>query len=233
VLEIVAAVAGIVIIIAIFWDAFETMVLSRRVLQTYRIARLYYRATWSTWSQLTQLVPDGTRREALLGLYGPLSLIILIALWAILLITGFGLLHYGLGSELESAAGEASLGTDLYFSGTTFVTLGLGDVNPQGDAARALTVLEAGTGFGFLALVIGYLPVLYQAFSRRDLVRRAPGESRIIPYPGALSFTTRTAVVAGHTDVYPRPFVSGRRLCSPFRARPGRTDLCYSASRGC
>jgi hypothetical protein len=34
--------------------------------------------------------------------------------------------------------------------------------------ARALTVVEAGTGFGFLALVISYFPVLYQAFSRRE-----------------------------------------------------------------
>ena len=35
--------------------------------------------------------------------------------------------------------------------------------------ARALTVIEGGMGFGFLALVIGYLPVLYQSFSRREL----------------------------------------------------------------
>jgi hypothetical protein len=53
-------------------------------------------------------------------------------------------------------------------SGTTFFTLGLGDVVPRTGAARALTVIEAGTGFAFLALVISYLPVLYQAVSRRE-----------------------------------------------------------------
>ncbi|MGI8552669.1 MAG: potassium channel family protein, partial [Dehalococcoidia bacterium] len=55
-----------------------------------------------------------------------------------------------------------------YFSGTSFFTLGLGDFAPRTSSARLAGVIEAGTGFGFLALVIGYLPVLYQAFSRRE-----------------------------------------------------------------
>src|SRR5262249_35490875 len=35
--------------------------------------------------------------------------------------------------------------------------------------ARVLVVTESGLGFGFLALVISYLPVIYQAFSRREV----------------------------------------------------------------
>src|SRR5260370_30074136 len=54
-------------------------------------------------------------------------------------------------------------------SGTTFFTLGLGDVVPRSDLARFLTVIEAGIGFAFLAGGIGYLPILYQAFSRREV----------------------------------------------------------------
>jgi hypothetical protein len=54
-------------------------------------------------------------------------------------------------------------------SGTTFFTLGLGDVTPLAPPGRALVVVEAGVGFGFLAIVIAYLPVLYQAFSRREV----------------------------------------------------------------
>src|SRR5262249_4912734 len=37
-----------------------------------------------------------------------------------------------------------------------------------GRLGRALAVVEAGIGFGFLAVIIGYLPALYQAFSRRE-----------------------------------------------------------------
>jgi Ion channel len=50
-------------------------------------------------------------------------------------------------------------------SGTTFFTLGLGDVTPTTTVARLLTVLETGMGFAFLALVIGYVPLISQAFA--------------------------------------------------------------------
>src|SRR5262249_31799064 len=64
---------------------------------------------------------------------------------------------------------DRSLAAYLYFSGTTFFTLGYGDLVPTGALGRALSVIEAGIGFGFLAVVISYLPVLYQAFSRRQI----------------------------------------------------------------
>ena len=54
-------------------------------------------------------------------------------------------------------------------SGTTFFTLGLGDVTPHTSAERIMAVFESGLGLGFLALIISYLPVIYQAFSRREV----------------------------------------------------------------
>ena len=51
----------------------------------------------------------------------------------------------------------------------TFFTLGFGDLTPQGPTGRALAVAEAGIGFAFLAVVISYLPVFYQAFSKREV----------------------------------------------------------------
>jgi hypothetical protein len=64
---------------------------------------------------------------------------------------------------------EPSFMTDIYLSGTTFFTLGLGDVVPRSALARALVVTEAGFGFGFLAAVIGYLPFIYGSFSKREV----------------------------------------------------------------
>src|SRR5579884_3577553 len=112
--------------------------------------------------------PNGPRRESFLSFYGPLSLIFLLLVWAAVLMTGFGLVFWALHSPLSGAAGTRHFGTDLYLSGTTFITLGIGDVTPHTALSRALTVVEAATGFGFLALVISYLPILYQAFSRRE-----------------------------------------------------------------
>jgi hypothetical protein len=102
-------------------------------------------------------------RQGLLSAFGPLSLILLFAFWAFGLIMGFALLH-----EAAGTPGSASFGTSLYMSGTTFFTLGLGDVTPHSPQGRIVTVAESGIGFGFLAIVIGYLPVIYGAFSRRE-----------------------------------------------------------------
>jgi hypothetical protein len=99
-----------------------------------------------------------------------LSLLVLFSFWALGLIVGFALLHRSLGTPLQGAGVDhPGFGPYTYFSGSTFFTLGYGDVTPIGWLGRALAVLETGMGFGFMAVVIGYLPVLYQAFSRREV----------------------------------------------------------------
>jgi hypothetical protein len=168
-MEIVPALFGVILILIILGDAFETVVLPRRVTRRVRLARLFFRSTWLPWSALLRWISSGTRRETYLSFYGPLSLLLLLMVWATGLIFGFALLHWANGSAIDLAKGAPSFSTDLYFSGTTFFTLGLGDVTPRTPMARGLTSLEAGIGFGFLALVIGYLPALNQSFSRREV----------------------------------------------------------------
>lgn len=166
-----AFIAGVAIFLVVLWDAFEAIILPRRVTRRFRLARLFYKTTWHLWKFVMCLVPSRKRREALLGFYGPLSLLVLVAVWAVGLVFGFGLMQYGAGSALNASVhgGESSFFTDMYLSGTTFFTLGLGDVVPRTELARGLVVLEAGFGFGFLAAVIGYLPFIYGSFSKREV----------------------------------------------------------------
>ncbi len=161
--------AGIIVILAIVWDAFEALVLPRTASRRFRPARLFYRATWPAWTAMACLLGRGRRRENFLAIFGPLSFLLLMACWAVALMVGFAMAQWGLGSHLNVPQGTSGFWADLYMSGTTLFTLGIGDVTPNGAVARALTVVEAGVGFGFLALVIGYLPVLYQGFSRREV----------------------------------------------------------------
>jgi ion channel len=161
--------AGLLLIAAVLWDAFETVVLPRTVSRRLRLARVYFRATWSVWTRATAMFRSDGRREKFLAIYGPVSLIGLIVVWAVGLILAFAALHWSAGSRLVTPHGAATWADDLYMSGTTFFTLGLGDVHPSGTIARLLTVTESGMGFGFLALVIAYFPVLYQSFSRREV----------------------------------------------------------------
>jgi hypothetical protein len=170
ILRVVAAIAAVLVIAGVLWDAFETVVLPRQVSHRFRLTRAYVRVSWRAWSALARRAPSIERREAALAVFGPLALLVLLALWVSLLIVAYALLLWGLGSPLAVTGGAAAgIGTDLYFSGTTFLTLGLGDVVPHAGPAQAVAVVEVGTGFGVLALVIGYLPVLYQAISRREM----------------------------------------------------------------
>jgi len=160
---------GLALIIVVLWDVFETIVLPRRVTRRFRLTRFFYRSIWVPWSVIARTVHQNRRREALLSIFGPLSLLLLLTLWAAALVFGFALLHWAFGSHIIWANGPAGFLADLYYSGTTFFTLGLGDIAPLDPAARIMTVVEASLGFGLLALVIGYFPALYQAFSRREV----------------------------------------------------------------
>lgn len=163
---ILPALAGALLILSVLWEAFESVVLPRRVTRRFRFTRLFYRWTWFPWRFIGRRISRPSRREGFLSIYGPLSLLLLFAVWAAVLIVGFGLLYYSGRTPHYSGL---PIKAALYLSGTTFFTLGLGDIAPHSSLERILAVTESGLGFGYLALVLSYLPVIYQAFSRREV----------------------------------------------------------------
>ncbi|HEX5323889.1 MAG TPA: potassium channel family protein [Capsulimonadaceae bacterium] len=166
---ILGVIVGVALICGILWDCFETIVLPRSVNRKFRFARFFYTNAWRFWSALSRLFQRESAQDGFLSNFGPLSLILLLNVWAACMIFGFALIHWSLGSPFNAPEKHLGFGSYIYVSGTTFFTLGLGDVTPLSTCARVLTVLEAAVGFGFLAVVIGYLPVIYQAFSRREV----------------------------------------------------------------
>jgi hypothetical protein len=173
--HIVAFIAGLFCCLGVALDAFQTIILPRRPTGRFRLTRLFFVVTWPPWVMMAEHARDRKVREQIYSVYGPLSLLLLLLMWALLLICGFGLFYFSMRSPfgdlmmLHTGSAWAQFGTDLYVSGTTLFTLGLGDVVPHSRLARAFIIFESGVGLGFVALVIGYLPVLYQAFSRREV----------------------------------------------------------------
>lgn len=163
-----AGIIGVSLVAIVLWEAFETIILPRRVMRRLRVVSFLYYVTWQPWSALVRFVRHNRRREKLLAFFGPLSLLLLLAIWATGLLVGFALIHYGAGTSFGTE-GLTGFWADLYFSGTTFFTLGLGDLSPTTTTGRVLAVVQSGVGLGFFAMVISYLPVLYQAFSRREV----------------------------------------------------------------
>lgn len=161
-------VAGAILVLVVLWEAFETIVSPRRVSRRFRLTRVFYRATWVPWRAAATILPHGRKREAFLSVFGPISLLALLVIWAGLIVLGFTLMQWGSGGGVQTTAGRHEWTTELYACGATLFTLTPGDLVPTTRAARVLIVLEAGTGIGLVAMVIGYLPVLSQAFSRRE-----------------------------------------------------------------
>ncbi len=168
-MRIFSLLAGIICLFTVLIDSFQTIILPRRATGRFRLTRLFYISTWRPWKFFTMIIHNARKRETVLSFYGPLSLILLLMVWAGSMVVGFALIFYSLGSPFNDVSKQSHLRTDLYVSGTTIFTLGLGDVTPQSPLTRVIVVLEAGTGLGFLAVVMGYFPVLYGAFSRREV----------------------------------------------------------------
>ena len=168
-MQVVKMLLGILCVFVVLLDAFQTIILPRRAAGRLRLTRIFYILTWIPWRFVAVRIRHPRKRETALSFYGPLSLIFLLVVWACGMVFGFSLIYYALGNPFSDASHPLGYLSGLYVSGTSFFTLGLGDVIPRGEAARALITIEGGTGFGFLAVVMGYFPVLYGAFSRREV----------------------------------------------------------------
>jgi hypothetical protein len=195
-MNVISLILGLLCLSEVLVDAFQTIILPRRASGRVRISRVFMTLTWSPWRWIAARMRPTRGRESFLSYFGPLSLLLLVVVWAAGLIVGFALLYHGIGSPFTDAHSIGAWETDLYVSGTTLFTLGLGDVVPLSVFARLLVALEAGTGLAFVAGVIGYLPVLYGAFSRRE-VNIILLDARAGSPPTALEMLRRHAGPAG------------------------------------
>lgn len=161
-----AGLAGLFLVGAVLFEAFETIVLPQRVRRRWRITELVYAATWPAYRATAAAVRDGRRRERLLSYYGPGSLLFIIGSWFAAMILGYAVALWAFAADLGGHV--HAFGDAAYVAASMLFTLGLTDVVPHGAAARALAIAAGGTGFASLALLVAYLPTLYQAFSRRE-----------------------------------------------------------------
>lgn len=196
-ISVAAVIFGLIVIWIVLLDAFETVVLPRRVTRHFKLTAWFYRQTWIPWRGIARHIKKTSRQQNFLGYFGPLSLILLLGFWAAGLIFGFALIQHGIGGHEQLNREPLNFGKILYHSGETFFTLGYGDIVPTSGLARALSVIEAGMGFAFLGVVIGYIPVVYASFSRRE-IQISMFDARAGSPPSAVELLVR---LAGHSEV--------------------------------
>jgi Ion channel len=164
----IALPAGIVVLVWALLDVFRTLVMPRAARGRFRLSRILFQPLWLPWRWLGVRRKTVQSRERVLAAAAPFFFFVLLVGWVFLAVLGYAIILWSAGFEDGVRPGDGSFGTALYLSGSSLFTLGFGDVVATG-WTRAVVVIAGATGLGLFAVVIAYLPVLYQAFNRREV----------------------------------------------------------------
>jgi hypothetical protein len=165
-LQVAEAALGIVILAAVFYDLFQSVVLPRPSVGKLRLSPLILRPLWGAWRWLGTRDGRLDRRENWLGTFGPVALMVLLGFWGLTIILGYALLVDALRDQIQPTPGD--FWASLYFSASTLLPLSYGDILPMAPLARICILAESATGIALIALVISLLFSLYGSFQRRE-----------------------------------------------------------------
>jgi hypothetical protein len=152
-LEVVATLAGTLIVVAVLIDLFvAVMHLDTNGFLAFRLQNLI-------WRVLHALARVGPWRRSLLALAGPVMMVASFVLWFAGFVLGFTLVvwpHIG-GFRADEEIAAPGFAEALYYVGVTGTVLGYGDLTPLDDRLRALAWIISGLGFALLTLIVTYL----------------------------------------------------------------------------
>lgn len=165
-MRVLVGVLGGVLVLVMLLEIFVTFLLPRRVKRDPRVVRSVFAYAWRPWRRVARMLPTQAA-DTMLGVYGPFGVLLNLVLWVLGMMLGYACLQWAGGSHLL-AGHTVDFGNDLYFSAATMTTDGPASLSAQTSFARVIQVVDSASGLAVLAIVIGYLPSLYQAFSRRE-----------------------------------------------------------------
>ncbi|HEX3509934.1 MAG TPA: hypothetical protein VHT27_02425 [Solirubrobacteraceae bacterium] len=166
-MRVLVGVVGGALVALMLLEIFVAFLLPRRVKRDPQIVRTVFAYGWRPWRAIARRLPAQSE-DTMLGIYGPFGLILNLVLWVGLMMLGYACLQWAAGSHLGVGGHHVEFGDDLYFSAATMTTDGPAGLATHTSFAHAIQVIDAASGLAVLAIVIGYLPSLYQAFSRRE-----------------------------------------------------------------
>lgn len=168
VLDVLSFLIGVVVVWLALADLFVSVVVPRPAYGRTGPISLIVRWGWRLWCLIGGRLLSIDKREGMLGSFAPLALLVGLATWVVMLIVGFGLMLWSLRLQIHPM--PADLGTAIYFSAVSLLTIGFGDVVPAGGLARVVVLFEAGTGLGVVALTVSLLFSLYANFQKREVM---------------------------------------------------------------
>jgi hypothetical protein len=165
VLRVLEGTVGGLLVLIVLVDVFSGVVVPRQTARSTPISRSIMRPGWRMWRWVGNRASDPVKREAMLGVFAPLVLVVILAVWIVFEVVGFGILVHSLRGGFTRSPGI--LGS-LYVAGSSLFGLGQSAYVPMAPAARLVGPVINVTGLGTIALVITFLFSLYGNFQRRE-----------------------------------------------------------------
>jgi hypothetical protein len=150
--------AGITIIVVVLDAALRTFVLPRGSVVVY--TALIFLAVRQVLRPFAPASASYERRDRVMAIYGPFALVSLPAVSILLVFVAYTFVYIGLQHDGWRSAVETS--------GSSLTTLGF--VRPPDMPSAVVAFTEAAMGLTLLALLIAYLPTIYNSFSRREVL---------------------------------------------------------------
>jgi len=157
--DVMLVLLGVALIFAVFDSALRTFVLPRGV--TTLLTRFVFVTLRQGFNFFARESRTYERRDRIMALYAPLGLLVLVLVWITLVFAGYVCLFRAISVDSWRQA--------FKLSGSSLFTLGF--VTPPDNLPSDILVFtESAAGLAVLALLIAYLPTIYNAFSRREVL---------------------------------------------------------------
>jgi hypothetical protein len=156
VLSVVTFAVGAAMVAATTLSAVQTLVVPRAT--PMRLTRWVFRGVRVVFNIRSTRAKDYDAMDRAMALYAPISLLILVVAWLVIIGAGYVLMFRALG--------VGPLRQTFILSGSSLFTLGF--AVPEDLPTTALAFSEATFGIGMIALLLSYLPSMYTSFSRRE-----------------------------------------------------------------
>lgn len=202
--------AGGVIVAAVLFDIFASVIVPRPVRSTLMMSAMLRRYTWRAWRFAFLPVQPEQRREVLLGIFAPFTMVLVLCGWVFGLIFGFGLIFFGLRTGLHPQPSD--LGTAVYYAGTSVLTIGYGDIVASSGFTRFFSVAAGASGLATVAIVLTFLFSLFASFQRREVFVVTLDARGSSPASGLALLEAHAALDLAHD--LPRLFEDGQRWCA-------------------
>jgi hypothetical protein len=156
--RIAALLIGTYIVVYTLMSAVKTFVVPRSI--NVWLTRVVFRVSRSLFELRLRRAVTYEDRDRIMALFAPLTLLALPGVWIIMNLIGFMFIDWAI---------EPQPLLDVFrMSGSSLLTLGF--ATPQNVWQMISTFAEASIGLVVVALLISYLPTMYSAFQRRELL---------------------------------------------------------------